>query len=532
MRPPDPAVRFPLAGRPEECHDRIVVAGLRALLPGRAGQGRPLRRLVLHGRHLHRHLLPAELPSHHPQAGQCALLPDGRRGATRRLPGLQALPSRTPHPGRPSGTCGPMSSGAPCASSRTASSTVTASAASPHGSGTASATFIASSSAEVGAGPIALARAQRAQTARILIETTDLPVRAGGLRRRLRQHPSVQRHRPRGVRHHSDRAPRQGEAARPSTIDPGRRSRRRRAASRLRLAVRQPFDGDGLLAFLGPRAVPGDRGAGRRHLPADAAPPHGPAVIDLTPAPDHVRCAVRLPRPARPGQRGAAGPEAARPRRRSHCRQRRAGAPTSSWLPSWPSHPGGARLVMSMAPSWPSRAVFGTAGVGRGRPHAHRPARHGRRHPAGSAPDGGLTHLFPAPGRRRRRSIRRCWPCRRAAGAPSSGWPAALAGGRSPSTRAPTGRALERNSPGCPESARGPRPTSPCAAWATRMCSCPATWACAAPSSASASPPIRAMRRPGRRRGVPGVPMPSTTCGPASLTVQPPIALKGPSMTT
>jgi hypothetical protein len=30
-------------------------------------------------------------------------------------------------------------------------------------------------SAEVGAGPLALARAQRAQTARILIETTDLP---------------------------------------------------------------------------------------------------------------------------------------------------------------------------------------------------------------------------------------------------------------------------------------------------------------------------------------------------------------------
>ena len=29
--------------------------------------------------------------------------------------------------------------------------------------------------AEVGAGPLALARAQRAQTARILIETTDLP---------------------------------------------------------------------------------------------------------------------------------------------------------------------------------------------------------------------------------------------------------------------------------------------------------------------------------------------------------------------
>ena len=30
--------------------------------------------------------------------------------------------------------------------------------------------------AEVGAGPLALARAQRAQTARVLLETTDLPI--------------------------------------------------------------------------------------------------------------------------------------------------------------------------------------------------------------------------------------------------------------------------------------------------------------------------------------------------------------------
>ena len=48
--------------------------------------------------------------------------------------------------------------------------------------------------AEVGAGPIALARAQRAQTARILIETTELPIVAGRVRQRVREHPPVQRH--------------------------------------------------------------------------------------------------------------------------------------------------------------------------------------------------------------------------------------------------------------------------------------------------------------------------------------------------
>ncbi|NEC79420.1 helix-turn-helix domain-containing protein, partial [Streptomyces sp. SID7958] len=32
--------------------------------------------------------------------------------------------------------------------------------------------------AEVGAGPVALARAQRAHTARVLLQTTDLPVTA------------------------------------------------------------------------------------------------------------------------------------------------------------------------------------------------------------------------------------------------------------------------------------------------------------------------------------------------------------------
>ena len=59
---------------------------------------------------------------------------------------------------------------------------------------------------EVGAGPLALARAQRAQTARVLVETTELPGVVGGVRGRLRQRPAVQRHDPARLRLHPDRA--------------------------------------------------------------------------------------------------------------------------------------------------------------------------------------------------------------------------------------------------------------------------------------------------------------------------------------
>ena len=49
------------------------------------------------------------------EARQHALLPQLRRRAARGLPGLQALPARTPRPARPSGTRAPTSSRARCA---------------------------------------------------------------------------------------------------------------------------------------------------------------------------------------------------------------------------------------------------------------------------------------------------------------------------------------------------------------------------------------------------------------------------------
>ncbi len=100
--------------------------------------------------------------------------------------------------------------------------------------------------AEVGSGPLALARAQRAQTARILIETTDLAITdvafAAGFK---------------SVRQFNDTV-REIYAASPSEL----RARRVTAAAgggevTVRLACREPFDGGQLLAFLSARAVPG-----------------------------------------------------------------------------------------------------------------------------------------------------------------------------------------------------------------------------------------------------------------------------------
>jgi AraC family transcriptional regulator of adaptative response / DNA-3-methyladenine glycosylase II len=130
--------------------------------------------------------------------------------------------------------------------------------------------------AELGVGPLALARAQRAQTARILIETTDLPMAdvafAAGFAS-IRQFNDTVREvfatTPTALR---GRAPGVGGAA------PGWLT--------LRLAARAPYAADEVLLFLGAHAVPGleewDGVTFSRVLDL----PHGPAVIQLSPAPD------------------------------------------------------------------------------------------------------------------------------------------------------------------------------------------------------------------------------------------------------
>ncbi len=138
--------------------------------------------------------------------------------------------------------------------------------------------------AEVGAGPVALARAQRAQTARILLETTDLPAAdvafAAGFASVRQFNDTVQ--------------------AVFATTPTGLRARRRRGAPGepgtivLSLPYRAPMSVDVTLDFLAMRAIAGvestEDGAYRRVLRA----PGGPAAVTLSAAPNAVSCRVRL----------------------------------------------------------------------------------------------------------------------------------------------------------------------------------------------------------------------------------------------
>jgi AraC family transcriptional regulator of adaptative response / DNA-3-methyladenine glycosylase II len=143
--------------------------------------------------------------------------------------------------------------------------------------------------AEVGAGPLALARAQRAATARVLVETTDLPMAqvafAAGFAS-VRQFNDT-------VRSVVGVAPSVLRAAAP-TRRPGPAPTAAGTTLDLRLPVRTPFHPGSVFGHLAATAVPGvEEVVGRtyrRTLDLDG----GPAVVALTPAADHVRCRVRL----------------------------------------------------------------------------------------------------------------------------------------------------------------------------------------------------------------------------------------------
>jgi AraC family transcriptional regulator, regulatory protein of adaptative response / DNA-3-methyladenine glycosylase II len=133
----------------------------------------------------------------------------------------------------------------------------------------------------VGAGPLALARAQRAQAARILIETTDLPMAPLALAAGFSS-----------VRQFNDTV-REVFATTPSEL---RRRGKPRGADgiTLRLPYRAPFEAADLIAFLGTRAVPGIEeivdGAYRRSLRL----PHGAGIAELRPADGHVEATLHL----------------------------------------------------------------------------------------------------------------------------------------------------------------------------------------------------------------------------------------------
>ncbi|KAA1250432.1 DNA-3-methyladenine glycosylase 2 family protein [Mycobacterium simiae] len=141
--------------------------------------------------------------------------------------------------------------------------------------------------AEVGAGPLALARAQRMQTARVLIETTELPFGdvafAAGFSSIRQFNDTV-----RLLCASTPTALRERAATRFATPTPSP------GTVSLRLAVRAPFAYAGVFGHLGAGVVSGCEevrdGAYRRTLRLAS----GNGIVTLTPAPDHVRCQLVL----------------------------------------------------------------------------------------------------------------------------------------------------------------------------------------------------------------------------------------------
>ncbi|MEV4047593.1 AlkA N-terminal domain-containing protein [Streptomyces sp. NPDC049744] len=140
--------------------------------------------------------------------------------------------------------------------------------------------------AELGAGPLALARAQRAQTARLLIETTPLPMAdiafAAGFSSIRTFNDTVREVYALSPSELRTRAPKN----RPTPTAPG--------ALSLRLPFRAPLNPDNLFGHLAATAVPGVEewrdGAYRRTLRL----PYGHGIVALTPNPDHIGCRLIL----------------------------------------------------------------------------------------------------------------------------------------------------------------------------------------------------------------------------------------------
>ncbi|HEV8218765.1 MAG TPA: AlkA N-terminal domain-containing protein [Streptosporangiaceae bacterium] len=142
--------------------------------------------------------------------------------------------------------------------------------------------------AELGAGPLALARAQRAQTARLLIETTALPMGevafAAGFASIRAFNDTVRAVfalPPTELRRRARRGAGGAVTAAPGTLS-------------LRLPFRLPLLPDSLFGHLAATAVPGVEewrdGAYRRTLRL----PRGHAIVALRPGPEHIGCQLTL----------------------------------------------------------------------------------------------------------------------------------------------------------------------------------------------------------------------------------------------
>jgi AraC family transcriptional regulator of adaptative response / DNA-3-methyladenine glycosylase II len=135
---------------------------------------------------------------------------------------------------------------------------------------------------ELGAGPLALARAKRAQTARVLLETTELGAAdvafAAGFS---------------SVRQFNDTI-REVYAATPTRLRGGRGRGAGGGVLQLRLAVRTPFAGRALLTFLASHGVPGVETTDATTYTRSLLLPHGPALatLELADEPECGRTAV------------------------------------------------------------------------------------------------------------------------------------------------------------------------------------------------------------------------------------------------
>jgi AraC family transcriptional regulator of adaptative response / DNA-3-methyladenine glycosylase II len=138
--------------------------------------------------------------------------------------------------------------------------------------------------AEVGAGPLALARAQRAQTARVLLETTDLPMAdvafAAGFA---------------SVRQFNDTV-REVFATTPTALRANRRTTQPAdpGTITLRLPYRGPMDFGATLHYLGLRAIPHVEVGEPDRLTRVIDAPHGPALVSLTAGEGAITCRVGL----------------------------------------------------------------------------------------------------------------------------------------------------------------------------------------------------------------------------------------------
>lgn len=249
-------------------------------------------------------------------------------------------------------------------------------------------------SAEVGAGPLALARAQRSQTARVLVETSNLSMSevafAAGFASIRTFNDTIQEvfaQSPTGLRAGAVRrggtTGRAGAAGNTGTA----------GTLSLRLPFRKPFCPHNLFGHLAATAVPGVEewraGAYRRTIRLA----HGHAIVALRPTPDQVACQLSLT-----DQRDLASAI-------SRCR----------WMLDLDADPEAVDAVLSEDPAmvglvgknpgrrvprtvdpaeFAVRAVLGQqVSTAAARTHAGRLVRaHGELVPD---PHGGLTHLFP-----------------------------------------------------------------------------------------------------------------------------------------